>query len=690
MRFDMSGLWWQDSEQENKLRNKTRYAPSVPETGWTYPRDFPNLSGVKVLGIDTETKDLNLLTNGPGWARNDGHIVGVSIATEHGGKWYWPLRHEYQTEDNVPDPAPVFAFLKDHLENPRIAKVGANLLYDMGWLHTEGINVQGKLFDVLYAGALINKLELKGRNNLDSLGLHYTHEGKGVGELYKWSAAAYGGKPTSPQRANIYRCPPKLVGPYAEGDADLPISIMLKQWQELQELGLSTVFDLECRLIPLLLRMRLRGVCIDEEATNQAIEKINALKYEAQRKLNLAAGFEVGIYTPTDIQRYCDKHGIEYPLTDKGAPSFRKPWLANHSHPAMHLIKDARKYDKAGTFLKNSILDKHVDGKLYPNFHPLREETIRGDSKGTGYGRFSSSDPNAQQVPSRDKELAPIIRGCFVPHPGYSNWLKMDLSQIEYRFFAHYAVDGWKLRQAYTDPHTDFHAVVSASLENRLPRGPVKNINFGKLYGMEVVTFSKQLREQLSLGQIAELLQNAGMDPEEKDPYLQYAVYASALYDERFPEAKRTLNAYAEHAATFGEVRTILGRIARFDYWAPAGYGNRDKAFHGTMHAAIRHFGIAAIERQHTHKALNHVLQGSAAELLKKGMVDAYEAGTFDRLGYPSLTVHDELDFPYNEDLRGPARELKWYVENAIPLKVPVIMDAEVGTNWGNVKEYSL
>ena len=248
MRFDAIGMFWEDVPVKSGKRETVRIMPPIPDTGWRPPTYLPDLSGAACISIDCETYDPDLLTHGPGWARGRGHIVGVSIGADGGGRWYFPIRHEVEPQDNW-DPEVVLQWLRHTLGNPRQPKVGANLLYDIGWLRHEGVTVRGELVDVQFAEALLDE---RADVNLETLGQKYLGEGKESNILYDWCSKYYGGKANGTQRANIYRSPPRLVGPYAESDADLPLRVASAMYPLLVREGLFHLFQMECALIPLL------------------------------------------------------------------------------------------------------------------------------------------------------------------------------------------------------------------------------------------------------------------------------------------------------------------------------------------------------------------------------------------------------------------------------------------------------
>ncbi len=654
-----------------------RPIPPIPVTGWTPPKELPNLFHAKVIGIDLETYDPELKTHGAGWARGVGEICGISLSTHDGFSCYLPIRHRLEPQLNM-NPDNVLSYLSDLLALP-MPKVGANLIYDLGWLKQEGVEVKGKLYDVLYAEAILYDTAKK--YDLNSVATRWVGEQKVDSALYEWAARAYGGAPDRKQAGNIYRSPLSLVGPYAEADARLPLDILALQWKELERLNLMNIFNLECDLIPVMLGMRFRGVPVSLEKAEKAKVYLKQKEEEAQQKLNKTAGFEVGVHTNAHLARLFDENKLSYPRTAKGSPSFTKDWLAANPHPLAGLINDVRKYNKARcTFIENGVINKEIGGKIYPSFHPLR-----GEDGGAVSGRFSSSQPNAQQIPSRDPELAPLVRGVYIPESGYPSWIKQDLSQIEYRFFAHYSGDERLIRE-YQDPSTDYHNVVSGFLGDLIPRKPIKNFNFMSLYGggkgkvvkMLRAEFSKESAETLIMQLIGEL--PAG------DVFVRLADVFIEMYSTHFPAAGESLQRDLEMAERTGEIRTILGRRSVFDLYEPIS-GKRVSAL--PFNEAIEAYGTS-IKRAFCFRALNRRLQGSSADLLKKGMVDAYQAGVFDRIGFPHVTVHDELDTSYHPDLKGGFLELQEMIENAIPLKVPVIMGAEIGPNWGDVNEINL
>lgn len=661
-RFDSIGMFWQDMPTSRKRGEIVRPMPPIPETGWKAPTEFPNLSAATVLSFDTETWDPDLEQSGPGWARNRGHVVGFSVGAKDAagniGAWYFPLRHTVCPEDNV-DPDQALAWLKTILETPHIPKVGANLLYDVGWLAQEGIHVQGPLFDVQHAEALLDE---RARVGLDILAGKYLNAHKEGSLLYQWCSDFYGGAVNDRQRKNIWRSPPSLVGPYGEADAALPLQIMELQWPLLAKENLLDLFHMECELIPLLVAMRFRGVPVDVARAEEMYETLGGQVDQLNENVASLVGFHVNVNSGDDLARAFRAQGIPFGTTATGKPSFTADFLEDVDHPLGKLVVDIRQREKLrGTFIKSYILDNHVNGIVYGTFNQLR-----GEGGGTRSGRFSSDSPNLQNIPTRT-ELGRQIRRIFADK--YMPWRKYDYSQIEYRFLAHFAVDKGdgsadRVRAEYArDPNTDYHNVVHdmilAASGIDLIRGHTKNMNFGLIYGMGEDKLGRSLG--VSASKAKEMF---------------------AAYHKGAPYAKATMAACSAEAQVYGTITTILGRKSRFDLWEPEGFNVRGVALPYT--AALSKYG--RIKRAYTHKALNRRLQGSAADQMKLAMHRCWRDGIFAETGVPSLTVHDELDFldPGGKD--AAFEEMRHVMETCMTLRVPVRADYEIGPNWGDVK----
>ena len=599
-----------------------------PDTGWLPPKEFPNLSGAKVLGLDTETKDLRLLEKGPGPVRGDGHAVGVSISAGD-ASWYFPIRHEYGPQKHLNlEPEKVFAWLRETLGRG-IPIVGANLLYDLEVLRAEGVEVTGDLYDVQVAEPLID--ENARTYALDNLGKKYLGKGKETFALYDWCSKSFGGEANGTQREEIWRSPPTLVGPYAETDAQQPLEILAKQRKILFDEELTDLFKMECGLIPLLLDMRFRGVRIDEDKARKTSTWL-----KEQARIAQALIPDIDVWANESIARAFEREHLEYSRTEAGNPSFTKQFLESLEHPLAKAILDVRLYEKAANpFVDHYLLDNLINGRVHCQFNPLRT-----DEYGTVSGRFSSSNPNLQNIPIRHKVIGPLLRSLFIPEEGM-RWRRHDYSQIEYRALAHYAVGrrSDEIRERYNrDPKTDFHDMVIVLVDELtgvvLDRRPAKNLNFGLVFGMGKDKLVRSLGLDFDLG---ERLYNA--------------------YFEAVPSARATYKGAERLARRRGYIKTLLKRRRRFK------------------------------DEEGCHKALNALLQGTAADIIKKAMHDIWKAGLTKILPL-HLTVHDELDW---SDPRTPAAEeafaeVRHILTSCVKMRVPLMVEESVGANWGECK----
>jgi len=614
--------------------------------------------------VDVETRDKGLeQNNGPGWPwEGGGHVVGLAVATDDGEAWYFPVRHEVGG-GNL-NPSAVFAWARDELGRDSQPKVGANLLYDIGWLGTEGVLVRGQLHDVQFAEPLLN--EHANSYALGTLAQQYqlTSHGKGEEEnaLYQWASQAYGGSPTrKAQAGNIYRCPAALVGPYALQDVRLPFSIARLQIPQLQRQGLFDLYRMECGLTDVLYQMRKQGCRVNHQAVERTVDE-----YQQRADALLAElGDGADIGSPLWLQRAFDREGIAYPRTKLGNPSFTAKFLETCPGRLPELIREYRQIEKVrGTFLQGYILDKHRNGVIHAEFHPLRT-----DENGTVSGRLSSSNPNLQNLPARNADHKRVCRGAFLPWEGHYLFTP-DYSQIEYRLMVHAAVGpgAEEARARYrADPRTDYHTYVQDLIRlefgRALDRKPIKNINFGMIFGMGEATLQGILN----------------MDDEEAHKFFQ-AYYAGV------PFARKTLDAFSGMASRDGFIRTVLGRRARFPHWEGRKW-EQGRTTLLTKEEAVQRYGANAIRRARVHKALNAYTQGSGGDIIKKAMLDCYT-----QLGAaPLITVHDELVFslPIGAEGARMEKDITEVMTNVVQLSVPLLVSEERGLDWGHVSKNS-
>ena len=616
-----------------------------PPSEWLPPEDFPDLSGAKEIAIDLETYDPHIKDIGPGWATNKGHVIGVAIAVE-GWQAYYPIRHE--GGGNFDEK--VFKKWFQVVLNTSADKIFHNAMYDVGWITCGmGLKINGRILDTLIAAPLVNENMM--RYSLNELAKYYLGETKSEALLYEaareWGVDA---------KSQMYLLPPMHVGPYAEQDA----AVTLKLWNhlrvEITKQELTSIFDLETRLFPCLLEMKKKGVRVD-------INKAESVKSELLRKekgilkhIKKDTGFEISVWEARSIAKAFDAKGISYPKTPKSnEPSFNKHFLLTHPSSLAKMINEAREINKARTTFIDTILKHNHNGRIHAEIHQMR-----GETGGTVTGRFSYSSPNLQQVPARNKVLGPLIRSLFIPEEG-SKWGTFDYSQQEPRILVHFAkltMGGLRgadeVIQAYEDTDADFHQVVADMAG--IDRKQAKTINLGMMYGMGKGKLSSEL----------------GLDVDD----------TSALFEEyhsRVPFVKQLIDQASKKAGDVGTVRTLLGRVCRFELWEPNQFGINKPL---PRAEAEREYG-KDIKRAFTYKALNRLIQGSAADQTKKAMVDLYEAGYLAH-----IQVHDELDLSLSSEK--DAKEIKNIMENCVELRVKSKVDVEVGPNWGEIKELNL
>lgn len=641
---------------------------TAPPVTWVAPTDLPRLRGAKRIGIDTETYDPDLTTLGPG-VRRGSYIVGISVARDDGGKWYLPMRHE--GGGNL-DPGMVERWARDELNGYDGEVVGAKIDYDMDHLAEIGVTFPNarRWRDVQLAEPLIDENKLV--YSLDSLGIEYLGRHKNE-ELLKTAAAAYGFGATGNEiKRNLWRLPAGYVGAYAEDDADLPLNILPLQEAKLAAEDLTDLFDLESRLTPILLAMRRRGVRMDLSKVERVGKVLDGEIAKWLAVVRRFTGSKGELMAADSLAPALEARGLTVPKTPKTEkPSIAKGFFAKYKGDE---LVDAIAAGRRVNTLKTMFVDGHIEGHVINGRIHCTYNQLKSDDGGT-IARLSASDPNLQNIPSRKNDLdddlnlgedvVKLIRGMFVPEEG-EKWERHDLSQIEYRFLTHFAVGTGadEARAAYNnDPKTDFHklcaAIAGIDPDDAVKRKGVKGLNFMKVYG--------------GGADRAAILLNSSKEE---------AVKFISEYDRKLPFVKATLDKSSESAAKFGYALTILKRRGRFDMWEPTGYGHNKPPL--PYDKAVGAYGTS-IKRYRTYAALSRKLQGSAADHLKKGLVDIWESGVCDVIGAPLITVHDENDWSRNdspEHLEAVA-EARRLLEQAITLKVPVMAETDIGADWG-------
>ncbi len=655
----------------------------VPDSRWVPPETLPSLAGANFIGLDTETYDPDLKEKGPG-VRRDGYIVGVSLATDTGINMYLPVAH---AGGGNMDKELVFRYLRDQLADENQPKVGANLLYDLDYLAQADIPVAGNILDVQNAAPLLD--EQARSYSLNSLCQLYDIPTKKSEKLEDWLKGACGYKTNI--LGQLWQAPASLVGEYAEYDAVAPLLILQKQLKEIEAQGLGQAWQLECDLVPMLLAMRRRGVRVDVNLAEQVVKlmkgEILALRKEIQRQ----TGVMIDLWAAGSIAKALSKAGITVPRTAKGNISITKPWLEAHPHPLCQLIKSARQLDKlGGVFLQSYIVEQNVNGRLHAQFHQLRRaDDDTGLFAGTISYRMSSDSPNLQNIPGRGAfslytdaakawiakhhphalvkdgvKVKKLMRSVFLPEEG-EIFFASDYSQIEYRELVHYGRGpGAKAaRERYNrEPDTDFHAITIEL--TGLERDFAKTASFTKIYGGGVEKFAATIKQPVEVAE---------------------AIFQKL--DEKLPFLKETMRQVSLMADKRGYILLHMGARARFTHWEPR-YWDSDEP----KPAPVREYGRAVkewgkVKRAHTFKALNRLLQGGAAYVLKAAMRDVWQSGVTDVLGVPTMTVHDELTgsrplTPAGEEARF---ELMRLMENSVAHNIPIRVECDEGPNWGNL-----
>jgi len=611
----------------------------TPETEWVMPDGLKDLIGHKEIAIDLETNDPNLLSLGSANVAGDGHIVGVAIAVD-GWKGYYPIAHE--GGGNM-DKKLVYSWLQEILNQTDTTFIFHNAMYDVCWLRREGLSIKGHIVDTMIAASLIDENRLSYR--LDILAKHYVGLGKDEKILIE-AAKDYGIDP----KKDMWRLPALFVGQYAERDAESTLKLWQRLKVELYNQELMDVFNLETKLFPCLVEMRFKGVRVDLERADDI--KKNLMQREAKivNKIKALTGINVEIHAARSIAKAFDKLKLPYDRTEKSnEPSFTKNFLQNHPHELPKLIADAREINKAHTTFIDSITKHSYNGRIHADINQ-----IRSDQGGTVTGRFSMSNPNLQQIPARHPELGPMIRSIFIPEEK-TKWGSFDYSQQEPRILVHYAklqnlegVD--EIVDAYNQGDADFHQVVAdmAGIE----RKQAKTINLGLMYGM-----GKN-----------KLMAELGLMKESAEKLIRQ-------YHTKAPFVKQLMDNVSRKANDRGKIRTLGGRACHFDLWQPVQFG----VFKPLPLELARKEYDEPLKRAFTYKALNKLIQGSAADMTKKSMVALYENGII-----PHIQIHDEVDISIESDKK--AEQIIEIMESAVELKVPNKVDYEQGKNWGEIK----
>ena len=614
--------------------------PSASE--WLPPESFPDLSEAKEIAIDLETCDPNMEKFGPGWPRKDGFIVGYAVAVD-GWCGYYPIAHG--GGGNL-DKKIVESWITEIMLLP-CPKVMHNAAYDLGWLWASGFEVKGKIIDTMIAAGLVD--ENRFSYALNSLGFDLLKEVKSE-EMLKKAALDWGVHP----KKELWMLPANFVGRYGEQDA----ALTLKLWHHLEILlrqeEVESIFELETEILPILTRMTFKGIRFDREGAKKLIVDLQKKEKKLMAYIRKESGLPVDMWAAVSIAKAFDAVGIDYPKTEKGAPSFTKSFLESCEHPIAQAIVEVREINKThNTFLTPYLDASEATGRIHSHVSQLR-----GETGGTVTGRLSMNQPNLHQVPARHPVIGPMVRGLFLPEEGQL-WAANDFSAQEPRLLIHFSTrlelpGADKMAEAYrTDPDTDFHQIVADVAG--ITRKEAKTIGLGISYGMGKAKLALAL--DLQLDEATELIEQFHA----RVPFLKGIISA----------VQKQIN----HPASGGSIRTLLGRKCRFPLYEPIAWG-LNKAL--PYEEAVAKHGVR-LRRAYTFKGLNKLLQGSGADMIKQAMVELHRAG-FNIL----LSVHDEIAL--SVDTKEEAEAAAEIMRNCVQLEVPLKVDVEIGTTWGSAE----
>lgn len=679
--------------------------------------DLPHWADYDRVALDIETRDDDLTTLGLG-VRRGAYITGVSFCCgdEHGPAFYLPMRHD--GGGNYGEPDRVMEYLRHQARHFRGEIVGANLQYDLDFLEEEGVLFKPAFHrDIQVSGPLLDEPTLARmkdkdtgewywgeefhRMSLDAQAVRLGISGKDETGLNAWAAE----HKLHPKK-DMWKAPASIVVPYAIQDVRLPLQIIQAHDVEIRRQDLGQVYDLESRLLPVLLKMRRRGVEVDLDRLEYIDAKALQIEHNACREVTRISGREMSIddiSKSAALAKILEATGVKVPLTEAkisqktgkptgGNPSVKAEWLRSLDTPLADAILVAKKWNKVRTTFCASIRAHQINGRVHCTFNQLRQERDDGDIKGAAFGRLSSSDPNLQQQPARDPEIGPLWRSIYLPDNG-GQWACLDFSGQEPRMIIHYAEQtGCKggadaANACRTDPDWDNHSMMAAMMYDEFRqadllsddktvakaakqmRGEAKTIFLGLCYSMGEGKLAK------SLGLPTEWVVR---DPNERQwtvhpvsspeggalrkasarPFEVSGPEGKALmqrFKDKVPYIKHLQDMVKNRARNEGFIRTLLGRRCRFPIHPETG----------------KLFG--------EHKGLNRLIQGSSADQTKMAMILADDAGI--RM---QLQVHDELDLTI-WNMR-EAEQLNEIMVHAIELSVPTVCDIEIGPNWGHLE----
>jgi len=649
------------------------------------PEDL-NLEGIDTVAIDIETYDPNLKTKGSGAIRGDGFICGIAVATDN-DLAYFPLRHSDVFIDFKRDEK-IWSVLNEKIfQNEKITKVFHNAMYDVCWIRAvTGMMIKGRIVDTMIAASVIDENRFK--YSLDALSKDYLNEEKYKYDLQQKTLEWSGGTVKDPM-TNMHKLPASIVKEYAKQDVNLTYKLwnlfdkkideVLYTKDDGEQKTCRQIFELETKLFLCLVDMKFKGVRIDVAKAILFGRHLKKRRDQIIKAIESITTIRVDIWAAASIKKLLDHLCIkDYKVTPKSKmPQLPKDYLRKHNNKCLRMIAKAREYDKAVNTFIDGLLEYVHEGRIHADINQ-----IRSDTGGTVTGRFSMSNPNLQQIPAKGY-IGGKMRELFIPEEG-CKWGSFDYSQQEPRIVVHYAIKlglpgTESLQNEFDRDDADFHQIV-ADMAN-ISRKQAKTINLGLFYGMGKIKLQKELG--LDQRQAKELF----------NEYHSRVPFVRQLSQELIAFAK-------ENKLLF----TLHDRFCRFDRWETTNkewnpetnrfnevplYTKEQamEAFKAEMLDKYKENKIDAnymdyFERYYTpaftYKALNRLIQGSAADMTKKAMVDLHEKDII-----PHIQIHDELCFSITDH---EPELIKNIMEQTIPLEVKNKVDFESGLNWGTIE----
>ena len=585
--------------------------------------------GADNIVFDSETSGLD-------WKRNS--VVGYVLTTAPNENWYIPIRHGgggNLADPNVgpllkPDDKTAVHWFEKELAkafNERKGKIiGHNLKFDAHFSANHGVMLGRNIECTQINEALLD--EHARSFSLDSSARRHGVTAKLGEELYAHLASQFNCKADRSSMGDFWRLSgTDAIGvDYAIGDGISTFELWQSQSKRIVEEELQFIHDIESRLIWTIFRVERRGIKVDVNRLKQVIGIVDGQLADTMRALpenfNTRSGPQVKAFIVSAAGR------TDWPTTDKGNPSFTEKWLK--SFPEGQLIIKARQLSNLKNSFITPLVENHIfEGRVYSSLNQMKS-----DDYGTISGRFSSSQPNLQQVPKRDKVLGKLFRSAFVPDEGME-FYEADYSQCEPRLFAHYANEQSLIDGYNSSPPRDMHAVVAEMFD--VERDPTaKRMNMGILTGMQADTFSEHM----------------GWDK----------AFAKEMFNkwfDSFPGIKEFQYKAKNRMINRGYIRTILNRRCRLDY------------------------------PRFAYKAVSRIIQGGNADILKYKMLKVDEM--LEREGDKThllMTVHDSFEWqaPDNAEGEDTSKRIVEFMSDVqtepFNLRVPFIMDVGHGKNW--------